>query len=72
MANVADARGTELVLEAGVLDPLKWFSTAKRFRLSFASLRWNERFRPKSEHLEIVRGLKDMVEGGFVAGHGTA
>ena len=58
MANVADARATELVLEAGVLDPLKWFSNVKRFGLSFASLRWNERFGPQSEHLEIVWGLK--------------
>lgn len=53
-------RASKLVLEAGVLSPLKWLPTVKRFGLSFASLRWNERFRPKPKHLEIVRDVNEI------------
>ncbi len=69
--NVANQRATELVLEAGILNPLKQLSKVKCFGLSFALLPWNGiPFTPKSKHLDIIRDLKKTVEGNFVAKHG--
>ncbi len=69
--NVANQRATELVLEAGVLNPLKQLSNVKCFGLSFALLPWNGiPFNPKSKHLDIIRDLKETIEGNFVAKHG--
>lgn len=63
---VANERATELVLEADVLNPLKGLSNVKCFELSFASSK------PKPRLLDIVRDLKEKVEGNFAAKHRTA
>ena len=69
--NVANQRATELVLEAGVLNPLKQLSNVKSFGLSFALLPWDGvPFKPKTKHLDIIREMKETIEGKFVAKHG--
>ena len=64
--SVANKRATELVLQAGVLNPLKRLSSVKFFELSFASIK------PKPKLLGIVRDLKETVEGNFKAKHSAA
>lgn len=64
----ANLRAIELVLEAGVLDPLKRISNAKSFGLSFALLQDHDKvFKTKPEHAEIIQGLKETIQGNFVA-----
>ena len=66
--NAATKRGMELILEAGVLNPLKQLENVKRFSLSFDVLPCNDvEFEPKHKHLGIIRDLKEAVEGNFLA-----
>ena len=70
--NAATERGMELILEAGVLNPLKQLENVKRFSLSFDVLPCNDvEFEPKHKHLGIIRDLKETVEGNFLAKNGT-
>lgn len=70
---VASERATELLVEAGVLDPLKQLPNVKCFEFSFALLQGEDvSFEPKTEVLDIVRDLKTAVEGNFVAKCGDA
>ncbi len=66
--NVANVRAQELVLEAGVLDPLKKLSNVKCFKLSVASPLCSENSSlPKSRLGEMVQSLKETIERNFVA-----
>ena len=66
--NAGTKRGMELILEAGVLSPLKQLENVKRFSLSFDMLPCNDvEFEPKHKHLDIIRDLKKTIEGNFVA-----
>lgn len=69
--NAATKRGMELILEAGVLNPLKKLENVKYFSLSFDVLPCNDvEFEPKHKHLDIIRDLKETVEGNFLAKRG--
>ena len=69
--NVANIRAQELVLEAGVLDPLKKLSNVKCFKLSIASpLCSKNSSLPKSRLEKMVRRLKETIEGNFVSKRG--
>lgn len=71
--NIANERATELVLEAGVLDPLKRLSNVKRLGIFFASPQCSEKSSKMKPKLSgIIRDLKEAVEGNFVAKQGTA
>ena len=71
--NAANERAAELVLEAGVLDPLRQLTDVKYLEFSFALLQGGDvAFEPKSKHLGILQDLKTTVEGNFVAKHGAA
>lgn len=70
--NAATKRAMELVLEAGVLNPLKQLENVKRFSLSFDVLPFNDvEFKPKNKHLDIIRDLKEKIEGNFLAKGGS-
>lgn len=69
--SVANERATELVLEAGVLDPLERLEKVRCLGLSLVLLQCEVLpFRRKSGLGKMVRELKGVVEGKFVARHG--
>lgn len=66
--NIANKRVVELILEAGVLNPLKQLDNVKRFSLSFDELPYDgAEFEPKHKHLDIIKDLREKVEGNFLA-----
>lgn len=70
--NIANERGVGLVLEAGVLNPLKQLDNVKCFSVSFDMLPCNDiEFQPKHKHLDIIKDLKNTIEGNFLAKCGS-
>lgn len=70
--NMANKRVIELVLEAGVLNPLKQLENVKCLSLSFDVLPCNDvEFEPRPRHLKIIKDLKETVEDNFVVKHGA-
>ena len=68
MINVADQRAIELVMEAGVLDPLKQLSNVKSLGLSFTSPECGDiAIKPKSKLEKMVWELRKLIEGKFAA-----
>lgn len=66
--SVANERATELVLKAGVLDPLERLENLRLLGLSLVLLQCEGI--PFSGLGKMVRELKGVVEGKFVAKHG--
>ena len=69
---VADERATELVLEAGILDPLRNLSNVMNFSLVIETLgRGNDFMKPSKKHLKIIQDLKNTIERNWVVKHSS-
>ena len=68
---VVNKRASELLLDSGVLEPLKNLASVKIFAFDFAlvgSMPKYEAFEPQQKHIDIIKDLKAAVEHNWAVG----
>ena len=65
--DIANARAAELVLEAGVLDPLRNLSNVMSFSCRMETFdNDGEVMKPKKKHLKMIQDLKKAIESNWI------